>query len=574
MKGLNPVEYLNIAKENSATINEIYDEQKKMARILFESMKLNGVVQVSQGPTGMGKTIVIMAVVKALNDIGKRVLVVAPTYNHLKDNVIKDGSLIFGLDFSENPPIMYGKSNKRYGTMIENCPRELEDCKNPLSNECLNLEKKCIRSIDHSLCKVSNIVLTVHAYIVSKSSYINEFDIVLIDESHGLPNVIRNQSQMNLSFEALEVLLKKETKPEIREELELAKSYWVKAKRRVSKGGNIPSALAARVFDPIKQAAEKSSINSELKNYKFYDIPRFSGDGRLYVSSYRRPSKWHETLSVGLISATIEDPRAHVRDCQFNSLTMRPADDYQTERFRLRFERRPIFGLIDGPRLGKGDRDNYKILRNEANLIIKKMVQSIIEVTLILCQNHFDAVSIQEELKKSEKIKDRLTILPETTSKDDLDSYEKLIQDEIDKGKNVIISTASTRLWEGANVPNLKFLIIDALPYRRLTDTEKNAEGAKRARTWKNMKRFMLNRIQQGIGRLVRTEREWGIAVIIDNRFYANYKQLFKGLPTYIVSPQIFRWVENESLVKELKNMVKKLKSGKSGRKDRDLTTY
>ena len=57
---MNPEEYLELAKERSDEISEIYNEQNRMARILFESMKMNGVIQVSQGPTGMGKTLVIL----------------------------------------------------------------------------------------------------------------------------------------------------------------------------------------------------------------------------------------------------------------------------------------------------------------------------------------------------------------------------------------------------------------------------------------------------------------------------------------------------------------------------------
>ena len=87
---MNPEEYLEVAKDNSDEIYEIYEEQYRMARILFESMKMNGVIQVSQGPTGMGKTLVILAVAKALIEIGKRVLISAPTYNHLYDNMIKE----------------------------------------------------------------------------------------------------------------------------------------------------------------------------------------------------------------------------------------------------------------------------------------------------------------------------------------------------------------------------------------------------------------------------------------------------------------------------------------------------
>ena len=126
---MNPEEYLELAKERSDEISEIYIEQKKMARILFESMKMSGVIQVSQGPTGMGKTLVILAVARCLTEIGKRVLISAPTYNHLYDNMIKEAKLIFGEEITKYTPIMYGKTNQRYENLVENCPRKMEYCK-------------------------------------------------------------------------------------------------------------------------------------------------------------------------------------------------------------------------------------------------------------------------------------------------------------------------------------------------------------------------------------------------------------------------------------------------------------
>ena len=569
---MNPEEYLEIAKENSDEISEIYTEQKRMARILFESMKMNGVIQVSQGPTGMGKTLVILAVAKALTEIGKRVLISAPTYNHLYDNMIKEAKLIFGEEIGEDTPIMFGKSNIRYEDLLEKCPRGVEQCKNPSSKECQNSLDKCQRAQDHFWCKNSEIVFTVHAYIVSVPSYMNEYDVVLIDESHGFPDVIRSNSQTSFSIEDLMNLIKKENDASIKQQLESSLNYWKNAKKRINSNKKAPQALIDRIFNPLKNVASRVPESSELSSLKYYDLARFTSDGRLYISSYRRIPDWNENLSVGLISATIEDARAHIRDCQFSSLLMRPADKYETDRFRKRFEKRPIYGLIDGPRLSKGDPQNYGIFREEANLIIRDLVENTDQITLILCQNQKDAKSIQKVLKQSEKVKNRLTILPEDT--DDVDSYETIIKAEIDKGKTVIIATASSRLWEGANVPELKFLIIDALPYRRLNPDEKTATGSKRAKTWKSMKRFMLNRIQQGIGRLVRKEDEWGIAVIVDNRFYTNYKQLFKELPNYITSSQIFRWIENEKIVNEIVKMINRLQSGKSARIDHEITKY
>ena len=93
---MNPLEYLQKAVNSSDTIDRIYDEQQKMANVLYQSMNQQGVIQVSQGPTGMGKTLVELAVACALKDDGKRVLIAVPTYNHVADNLRMEASLMYG----------------------------------------------------------------------------------------------------------------------------------------------------------------------------------------------------------------------------------------------------------------------------------------------------------------------------------------------------------------------------------------------------------------------------------------------------------------------------------------------
>ncbi|MHA1434399.1 MAG: helicase C-terminal domain-containing protein [Candidatus Heimdallarchaeota archaeon] len=562
---MNPKEYLKLAASKSPKIKEIYTEQYQMANILYESMKLDGVVQVSQGPTGMGKTLVLLAVARACVELQKRVLIAVPTYNHLIENLIQESKFIF----ESEPPTLYGKSNSRYTDQIKSCPRKLEECINPLSDECK--QEKCKVVKEYNDCFNSPIVFTVHAVLVSKPSHMNKFDVILIDESHGFPNVIRSMAQETLTLKKLEKVLDEE-----KETLEFEN---IRKDLRIVKGmaGNRkpPPILAQRIFENLKKLSDKSQRESRIREYSHYDTARFTSDGSIFLTRRRRKFSLKENISVGLISATIEDARSHVNDCQFDSLIMRPADSYgNTERFRKRFERRPIYSLIDGPNLGKGDLKNYSIFRDKANIIIKKLVESINEVILILCQNTRDANEIKKELEKSDSINKRLTVLPDNPDSNDLDTYEQHIRSEIALGKNVIIATASSRLWEGANVPNLHLLIIDALPYRRMSEDEMQARGYKKSQSWKNMKRFMLNRIQQGVGRLVRKDDDWGVAIIIDGRFYIGKNQFFKNLPNYITSENIFRWILEKNVYKDIKSMIENLKEGKNARKYKDITDF
>jgi len=569
---VDPQEYLEQAsKRYPEKIKKPYDEQIQMANTLFESMKMSYVVQVAQGPTGMGKTLVELAVARSLNDLDKRVLIAAPTHNHITDNLLQEARLIF----DQAPPVMFGLSHERFDDTRTHCPRGLDTCNMPGSKECEPYQDSCKIAEMHFKCRAANTVFTTHAYIVSKPSFINEFAVLFVDESHGLPNVIRGASQKTLPLQSFQRLLNREKNPEVLSALKDAKEKFDRAVQFSAKSkSSPPPILAQQTLETIKRAARYAPEGSDLSQWLFLDQAKFSSDGSLVATRYRKKPNWNETLSVGLISATVEEPRAHARDCGFESLVLRPKAQYDTETFMRRFERRPIFGLIDGPRLAKGDMENYPLFRNEANGIIVKLVRLLDEVTLILCQNRQDSQSIEAAIREVPDIYRRLSVLPDEEDSSNVESYEEFIKKEIGKGKKVIIATASSKLWEGANVPDLRYLIIDSLPYRRPDPEEKEGTGARAAQSWKNMRRFMLSKVQQGVGRLVRSDDDWGVAVIIDERMYTNRAQFFKELPRYITSPQIFRWVTTDKMESEITIMASQLKAGKNGRKDRSIKDF
>ncbi|MFQ5976831.1 MAG: helicase C-terminal domain-containing protein [Candidatus Heimdallarchaeota archaeon] len=560
---MEPEEYLDKAAAFSDEIEDPYPEQKRMARILFESMKIQGVVQVSQGPTGMGKTLVQVSVAKALVDLGKRVLIAVPTYNHLNDNTIRE---LEWIDV-DRPSIIYGISNKRYTDV--KCPLGRSYChRNPISKTCQEQIESCPIAKERGEATKGSLALTVHHMIASKPTIMNDFDVILIDESHGLPEVIRGQAEKTITPNALNKFFQT-YKDAV--DLDHAQKLMKRAQRQLQRDKRPPRSWADDILSNLRETAREHPNNENFAEWRYYDFAEWASDGTLHFRQHRKKIQVPDHLSVGLISATIEEPRAHVKDCEFANLILRPPDVYDTPEFRRRFEHRPIFGIKDGPRLGKADPKNYATFRDEANRIIHELVTEIKEVTLILCQNKRDARSIASALEQDITLKNRLTMLDDEQF-EELDSFEDYIQAEIDTGKRLIVATASSRLWEGANVPKLHFLIIDALPYRRASSLEQRAtKGRQRAQSWKAWRRFMLTRIQQGVGRLVRKKDEWGIAVIIDGRFHSNHKQFFRELPLYITSPQIFRWTERKKARQDIQRMIGFLRRGKSGRRDKLL---
>ena len=82
----------------------------------------------------------------------------------------------------------------------------------------------------------------------------------------------------------------------------------------------------------------------------------------------------------------------------------------------------------------------------------------------------------------------------------------------VDRSK-VILATASSRLWEGIDIQDLLLEIIFDLPYIQ------PPVYMDRSKSWWYVKRKMLMRLQQGIGRLIRKENDLGVCVVFDNRF-------------------------------------------------------
>ena len=69
---------------------------------------------------------------------------------------------------------------------------------------------------------------------------------------------------------------------------------------------------------------------------------------------------------------------------------------------------------------------------------------------------------------------------------EELDIIVNEINKNIDEQHNIIIASASSRLWEGANIKDVHLLIIDALPYPRpsLEEANKGIKGWFKGKTF------------------------------------------------------------------------------------------
>lgn len=561
---------------------DIWPEQKEMIPPMFEALQNEGVVFVGQGPTGMGKTFVISAVTQALVDQGKRVCIAVPSYTHLNDVMGKHLKQM-GIEYKTVRGLSALESHEgcplKDGVLPTSifCSDSKDAITGPESEKCSTIN--CAVRMERAAAANSKVVLTVFHKLLSKPSMLAGFDVVIFDESHGLEATLRNFRVVRINENHLVTL--EGVVPDRKDAIGEVRRVFDRL--RESGERDVPGRLVEReVVDPLKSILKDAWENvrrGEGEQKKF--VPEFVSntlfslrrivDSLEYQESFRFiyhegsllgipskiafvpfASKSAKRPSIGLISATIENPRFHAIDSGFPNHRLAPP--HQVESARLiekRYKNRPIFGLIDGPVLRKdlGQQTTYDSARKEANKIIGSIVPELKRPLLILCRNGQDAKSIEAHLKEIRDVAKRLYVFEDEGSTLELEVVESKINKEIEAGRDIVVTTASSRLWEGANLKHLRFLIVDALPYASPEPYERFEVSA--WGSWRNSRtfRFMSRRIQQGIGRLMRTDADpWGTVIVIDGRFNAQWNTIKSALPIYMTSPEITRFVTRDQL--------------------------
>lgn len=586
---INPVELANTELKKIG--KKLEQDQKEMITPMFLALQKEGNVFVGQGPTGMGKTYVIAAVSKGLVRMGKRVCIALPTYSHLKDVMSKHL-----LDLNEPFTVIRGLTH--LGT-DEGCPLlkgaiptsifcspSKHSKTGPNSERCKEIQ--CTVRKEMLAAAESKIVLTVYHKLLSNPELLKGFDVVIFDESHGLEAAIRSYRISRVRKEDVEVLKKfiggfENEFEQIRNGLDQLDGLT-----------EVPLGFVEReIIDPIRAILGKVQEKIQEREENFETIPQgvqsafyslqaathaiekagfhrfIPHEGAVLAIPHqitfhlRDIKNQSKKLTVGLISATVENPRLHANDSGFPYQTLSPPIVSESPRITRRFKNRPIVGLIDGPVLRKDPKsmEFYDIARDEANKILGTIVPAFNEPTLILCRSRQDAKSIEEYLGTLDGVKSRLYTSEEGDAGVDLDKIETKYNEQIKAGKNVILTTSSSRVWEGANLKKLKLLVVDALPYATPEPYEKREAGS--WGTWKTSRpfRFMIRRLQQGIGRLMRTDDDpWGVVIVIDGRFAAQWKTIKSVLPNHMTNKDITKFVAREKLPSEFHSIVTRFK--------------
>jgi Rad3-related DNA helicase len=474
-------------------------------------------------PPGLGKSRGAARVANRLvTECGKRVLIIEPTKTlrtTAADYLREEAK---GIDFH---------ISKAWADYI--CP--LNDAEADLCSErkeqCKEEGRKCGVLDDIAKTMASNLTVATFSKLLLSKGLFRGYDTLIIDESHGFENAESSYLQTYVMIKQL-VTVSEELKadnPALAEKLiSLHKglSYWNDVL-----GDSF--LLTSREVDEIRKAFDDILLRdawlsfSRERKYPHYNI-LYRNIGSLtrlmenisnnvfffYEGSlFGRPKNMEVEISgffrdknVGLLSATIENAVNHARACGLDMRRFGDADSIILQDYpAIRRQNRRLIALSNGPNLGKSF-DQYDNSRAQANEIIANLLSKFEVRTLVLFRGYNDqkmAWNYLKNLNFSNRIKN-------IWRGEDPEVIDEKIKEL--RSSDIVLSSAAARLWEGVDIPGLRLVIIDALPYpgKDPLDKEYNHRAGYLA---------MIKKLKQGLGRIVRDDKDWGIALVLDKRF-------------------------------------------------------
>ncbi|HIQ38607.1 MAG TPA: ATP-dependent DNA helicase [Methanothermococcus okinawensis] len=242
----------------------------------------------------------------------------------------------------------------------------------------------------------------------------------------------------------------------------------------------------------------------------------------VFVSSYLK--RLYDNATVIHCSATIGNLKIHGLKTGVESFDPLILDSPFPK------DRREIIALTDGVNMKY--EGNLNLKRKRANENIFKLLRSAEANTLVLFRSFEDLESTYNYLlERASKLKGKIFCYhPDMDGKD-----AKILKERFEREGGILLATG--RFAEGVDIPGeaLTMVIIDSLPFpvptpllnreQKLIKEKLLRRGVDpRTAHWKSflMTSFhtMSSTVIQMIGRLIRTERDYGIVVIQDRRFY------------------------------------------------------
>lgn len=510
------------------TTTQAKDYQREIISNIVQNLKQANDVAI-QLPTGTGKSFVYIPLAIAASQKGLRVCILAPT-NLIVDQIEKRYIKQY---FNTNLNPQIAKGIEHYTCLITNCHADYAICTPE--------QRESICKTQYSSCKVLEVnkLLEEHNLIITNfhkflSTQIEKhFDLIIIDDSHGFENALESKFLSRIEYYQISNLFESHNSSadavadvtgffldkfdDILDSFgpnDLSKRISnedIKAISEIEGTDKLKALLPnLNVFERsvsyqlirFIETCKRLTMNTFYAEKYFYNPDDRMQSTLLTLNSkvYRNKilDKSFDSARVVFSSATMGDIERHAHYCTNRNysdgtgLVVLPSNP--PDIIKNWFKDLHIFEITDY----QPDKDPLELAVSKANEIMSSNKGK----TLLLFKNYRDQHKAQEILNN--KFSQKIAFID--------DSFDtESVQNLVDKSE-IIMATASSRLWEGIDIQDLTFEFIFSLPFiRPPVYMDKNESLL-------YTKRKMLIKLQQGIGRLIRKDNDKGICVVFDKR--------------------------------------------------------
>lgn len=488
-------------------------------------------------PTGAGKTVVYSPIVAEAYEDNLRTLVLTATkagQRRVKSEIEKflgtgESTLIYGIQ-EYDCPILNKKAENWF------CAENKEECRKG------KIACGVIKS-DKEYSEKSLIVTNFSKFLLSSIG--GHYDIIVLDDSHSFENSKEQAYQLAIQAARGRHLYQEGTKDDrllalISDFLNIYAEVFERCIVPTEKEGVVsPHYISS--FAALAKKHDMEELRKEIANIPpeegrdvcwniYYFIRRCAKASRFQFfvrSDYYDPEDWDssELISrkedIGFIikkrfnksclvfaTATPGDAIKHASSCSLREyedtdLKITPSKNSVYEEIRNWFQKLNILVVTD-----IGDTRQLSPF-NEAIELTTRILRNRAERALVLFKNYRDQNKANDQLTKIFH-QDKLFFIE--SSNQDSDFVEELAS-----RSQISLASASSTLWEGINIKDLRIAIIVTAPFIRPPVGKKQ--------NYPDLERRMLVRLQQGIGRIIREPSDYGVAVLMDSRFQTYVKK-------------------------------------------------
>lgn len=475
-------------------------------------------------PTGTGKSFVFMPIGIASAGAGYRTCILCAT--NLLMSQMKNR---YFPRFKSKVDLVAVKGIEHYDCSITGQKADYFTCTREQREACREAGYSCdVLKYGGELEKHNLIVTNFHKFLSTPIE--NKFDLVVIDDSHGFENAVDDKFQTLINYFRIEDLYHRH-EPRKDKVSDLTGNFLDIFDDIIN--SMPPAQLTRKVADDdiskiaeIDKYVEKEELQALdtldrgiiyellyfIKNCKditlntfFVQKDYYNPEDRREVSLISRKSERYikrvmpsifANSRVILTSAFLGRISTHAQSCTYrkydgSQLVTVPKE--KLEIVKKWFDSLYIYEVTD---LVGGSGDPF----DEGVELIAKMLRATAVKSLLLFKNYRNQRRAESGLRR--EVERDITFID--------DSYQTEQVQELVQKADVIMASASSRLWEGIDIRRLRFEIIFSLPFIR------PPVYMDRRLSFPYVKRKMLIRLQQGIGRLIRQPGDLGVCVVLN----------------------------------------------------------